>query len=191
MPSVSFPLPLCLVLIRVSALHHAHALCTYREEPKCGRTVSQRSDGSDGARAHADGGARDVEQEGVVGRSAARVQSSWLPGAWHAGAPSLALGAGSGDASHGRVALLRATLSAYVDAAHTEGLMKRLHIRGLGRVIGRGMVLPLGVRWPQLCGLPPPAAIACYLLQQLIGSKPSLCSPSAIAGAHVADEHVV
>lgn len=186
MPSVS----LCLVLIQVSALHHAHTLCTYREEPKHGRTVSRRSDGSDGARAHANGGARDAEQKEVVDRSAARVLSSWLPGAWHAGAPSPALGVGSGDASHDRVAPLHATLSAYVDAAHTEGLMKHLHIHGLGRAIGRDMVWALAVRWPQLCGLLPPAAVVCYLLQQLIGSKPSLCSLSAIAGAHVVDEHV-
>lgn len=83
------------------------------------------------------------------------------------------------------------TLSAYVAAAHTEGLKKHLHIRGLGQVIDRGTVLPLGVMWPQLCGLLLlPAAIACYLLQQLTGGKPSLYSLSAIVAARFADEHV-
>lgn len=82
------------------------------------------------------------------------------------------------------------TLSAYVAAAHTEGLKTHLHIRGLGRVIDRGTVLPLGVTWPQLCGMLLPAAIACYLPQQLTGGKPSLYSLSAIAAARFADEHV-
>lgn len=194
MPIVSCLLPLCLCLEKqepafpVSALHHAPGQCTYRQEPKHGRTVSQRSDGSDDAHARADGGAHDAEQEGVVGRSVARVQSSWPPGAWHAGAPSLALGAGSGGASRGRVALLHATLSACVDAAHTEGLQMHLHTRGLGLVTDKGMVLLLAERWPQLCGLLP-AAIACCLLQQMTDGKPSLCSLSAIVAAHVADEH--
>lgn len=195
MPMVSCPLPLCLCLEKqepafpVSVLHHAPGQCTYREKPKHGRTVSQRSDGSDDAHARADGGARDAEQEGVVGRSVARVLSSWPPGAWHADAPSLALGAGSGGASRGRVALPRVTLSAYADAAHTEDLQKHRHTRGLGLVTDRGMGPLLGERWPQLCGLPPAAAIACCLLQQMTDGKPSLCSLSAIVAAHVADEH--